>query len=145
MQHGPLKPHWVGLNLKFMSRLTLNKLCVWGFFFLKPSLNIIKFSIRDKLIYKKNQKRNHALCFPGRPLPPLLHWCTWLSPLLSSCTHLWQSGRQRGARLWLIHDRPRARRGWPTHRPSAQFSEVNGSHSSALGKVITWLNSHASH
>lgn len=34
-----------------------------------------------------------APCCPGRPLLPRLHWGTWLSPPLSSCTHLWQSER----------------------------------------------------
>lgn len=90
-------------------------------------------SIHKKKKIQRVQK-NHALCCPGHPRLPLLHWCTWPSPLLSSCTHLWQSGRKRGAHLLLIHNS----RGWPTHSRPDQSHPLGYSFS----QLSTWQSNY---
>lgn len=91
----------------------------WGLFFPEEGTFFLQEKLKSKfhlLITNKPTKRavnvlletweRHALCCPSHPLLPHRRWGTWLSPLLSSCTHLWQRERstppvnaRRGARI----------------------------------------------
>lgn len=78
-------------------------------------------------------RERRAPCCPSRPLLPRQRWGTWLSPLLSSCTHLWRS--ERGAHL-LVHEQQRASLRSTCSRPLWSEQLSCSTESSGLRKVI---------
>lgn len=87
-------PVWTG----FIQELVFTKECT---FFLeekvksKSHLLITKKTIKCAVHVLLVMWEGRAPCCLSHPLLPHLRWGTWFSPLLSSCTHLWE--RERSA------------------------------------------------
>lgn len=128
-RRGRRKPAGQLYNRRNLQYLPVWTSFIWGLVFTEEGAFLLQEKLKSKIpppwITNEPTKAavndvletrgRHPLCCPSRPLLPHRRWGTWLSPLLSSCTHLWRRERKRSTHthLLLMHHRQRASLGAP--------------------------------